>query len=83
MIVGEEKENELDRQWVVKFEELKKYKEENGHCRVPQRYSSLGSWVAHQRYVFRHRPGHRQDRHNKLKSIGFDFDTDCLASQRK
>lgn len=34
--------------WYKRFNELKKYKEEHGHCNVPKS-NSLGSWVASQK----------------------------------
>lgn len=44
----------LGESWNQRFEELKQYKEENGHCLVPSRYPpnpELGIWVGTQRYV--------------------------------
>jgi hypothetical protein len=43
-------------QWHVMFDRLKKFKEQNGHCLVPNRYRedrSLGSWVSTQRRNFK------------------------------
>ena len=40
--------------WWSMYEELKRFKEAHGHCRVPQRYgASLGIWVRHVRRVVR------------------------------
>lgn len=40
--------------WNERFEELKRYKETNGHCDVPQIYDSgLGTWVSAQRSQFK------------------------------
>jgi hypothetical protein len=36
--------HENDRRWNQRFEELKHWKEEHGHCNVPQS-TSLGQWV--------------------------------------
>jgi len=38
--------------WNLRFEELKQFKSENGHCRVPQRAGKLGKWVANQRACY-------------------------------
>ena len=38
--------------WLTRYDELKKYKNENGHCKVPKDYppnQSLGNWVITQR----------------------------------
>eukprot|EP00814_Leptocylindrus_danicus_P003899 CAMPEP_0116023594 /NCGR_PEP_ID=MMETSP0321-20121206/11708_1 /TAXON_ID=163516 /ORGANISM="Leptocylindrus danicus var. danicus, Strain B650" /LENGTH=480 /DNA_ID=CAMNT_0003494951 /DNA_START=197 /DNA_END=1636 /DNA_ORIENTATION=+ len=40
-------------QWADRVRELMKYRDNNGHCNVPQRQSSLGEWVRHQRKAFR------------------------------
>ena len=58
--------------WDEHFGELKKFKEENGHCRVPQR-SALGQFVADMR------KGHKAEtlsaeRARKLNEIGFAWD---------
>ena len=40
--------------WNERFEELKRYKESNGHCDVPQIYDTgLGTWVSAQRSQFK------------------------------
>jgi hypothetical protein len=40
--------------WNERFEELKRYKEANGHCDVPQIYDTgLGTWVSAQRSQFK------------------------------
>jgi len=64
----------LDVRWEIMFEELRKFKESEGHCKVPQRYSNnpeLGRWVGTQR-------GQRlkisKERAAKLDSIGFTWD---------
>ena len=43
--------------WRRRFEELKRFQEENGHCNVPQRHAGelrqLGIWVMTQRKVYK------------------------------
>ncbi|KAL3822290.1 hypothetical protein ACHAXA_005923 [Cyclostephanos tholiformis] len=46
--------------WLIRYNELRAYREENGHCVVPQSYAhnpKLGLWVMHQRrqYALRRR----------------------------
>ena len=58
--------------WEAKFKELKKYKEENGHCNVPQRHPGLGNRANNQRHLFR--KGNRLDnRIKRLQDIGFQW----------
>merc|ERR1719162_1164473 len=41
-----------DVRWEIMFEELRKFKDREGHCSVPRYYSDnpkLGSWVSNQR----------------------------------
>ena len=45
--------NEWDDRWKTRLEELKQYKDENGHTDVPQRESSLGGWVKRQRNKYK------------------------------
>jgi hypothetical protein len=70
-------------QWHVMFDRLKKFKEQNGHCLVPNRYRedrSLGSWVSTQRRNFKQmatigkgklNSPHNCDRIKKLNELGF------------
>ena len=56
------------------FERLKKYKEKHGDCLVPQKYEDdpeLGRWVATQRRVSTLDDRAKQERRDKLNSIGF------------
>jgi hypothetical protein len=46
--------------WNQRFEELKNFQEEHGHCRVPQRLGKLGRWLKTQR-----------ERTAGLEAIGF------------
>ena len=66
---------EPDVRWEAMFEELRKFKEREGYCKVPRRYSNnskLGRWVGTQQ-------GQRlkisKERAAKLDSIGFTWDT--------
>jgi hypothetical protein len=62
-----------DVSWDTRYNELIAYKNEFGDCEVPRHYDAnkkLGSWVRHQRAVFR-RGGLSSDRLAKLKEIGF------------
>ncbi|OEU11360.1 hypothetical protein FRACYDRAFT_143813, partial [Fragilariopsis cylindrus CCMP1102] len=38
-----------DAVWNQRFEELKKFRDEHGHCRVPQGSGKFGTWVKHLR----------------------------------
>jgi hypothetical protein len=65
--------------WEERFEELVKFKEENGTCQVHKSVPVLGQWVKQQRKEYRYyvqgsKPSRmNQDRIAKLSSIGFDF----------
>ena len=71
-------------QWKSNFQKLVQYKELNGHCRVPQRYTiddvNLGTWVSTQRQNYgkflagKYSPM-TQERIDRLNSIGFDWGT--------
>ncbi|GFH59755.1 hypothetical protein CTEN210_16231 [Chaetoceros tenuissimus] len=60
-------------EWMMNFEALKEFKEENGHCNVPQKYSKkskLGIWVKHQRDNYKN-GDLTKDRIEKLTELGF------------
>merc|ERR1719491_2418857 len=62
-----------DAVWEIMFEELKIFKDREGHCNVPQRYSDnpkLGIWVSNQRAQ---RLKISNERASKLDSIGFTW----------
>ena len=69
--------------WNSNYQSLVHFKEENGHCRVPQIYKTeeggaLGVWVKDQRtYYRRFQQGTRspmtQERIDQLNAIGFDW----------
>lgn len=71
--------NRAESLWHRRFLELCRFREENGHCNIPQLYSlnvSLGKWVHRQRFELRkfqrgavsHLTSHRID---ALKAVGF------------
>jgi hypothetical protein len=62
--------------WETFFEELKMFKRENGHCRVPPKsntYRSLGSWVSMQRDDYNNGII-SEERKSRLEGIGFSWD---------
>jgi len=66
------------RPWDYRFQQLVAYKEENGHCIVPQITPELGVWVKTQRSDYRkftngQKSGLTEERIERLKSIGFVF----------
>merc|ERR1740139_2154979 len=63
----------LDLRWEIMFEDLRKYKDSEGHCNVPQKNAEnpeLGTWVSRQR---RQRLKMLKERASKLDSIGFTW----------
>jgi hypothetical protein len=62
--------------WETRFEELKRWKEDNNvnHCRVRTKEKPLGVWVANQRVLYQ-KGKLKKDRVEKLKEINFEF---CL-----
>src|ERR1700674_2497444 len=69
------KQKYRDAAWELRFEELKAYRRQHGHCQVPSRskkYPSLGHWVSYQRVL--HRSGRLNGaRTRRLDQIGFDW----------
>ena len=74
--------------WIARFQQLREYKIQFGHCLVPNQYSAnpkLGNWVSTQRSTYRlHQEGKPsnmpEERIRELESIGFDWGktkTDC------
>jgi hypothetical protein len=69
--------------WNKQFMELVEYKEKNGHCNIPiKENGSLGTWVAHQRVLFRSKKL-KVDRYEKLVGIGFAFEDARFASDHE
>lgn len=62
----------LNERWSEKFDELQKFQEKHGHCRVPSSSEKLSQWVTNQRRSIRNSNG--EDRIAKLHTIGF-FDS--------
>merc|ERR1719491_2597733 len=65
----------LDLRWEIMFEELRKFKNREGHCNVSYKFSDnpeLGRWVNNQR---RKRLKMSKERASKLDSIGFIWGT--------
>lgn len=66
--------------WESMFEKLLTFREEHGHCQVPQAKGTsemLGKWVQRQRYY--HKKGElRPERLRRLEEIGFGWKSDKL-----
>lgn len=66
-----------DDPWTVRFQELRQFQREHGHCRVPKRYSanpSLANWVSKQRQLYKRSSSLTQERIDSLNDIGFCWD---------
>ena len=71
----------IDR-WLHHLEELHRFKEKHGHCRVPQRFTAnrkLGGWVLYVRHQYhKHINGQSstmtRQRIEQLAELGFDFE---------
>jgi hypothetical protein len=62
--------------WEALFQALVVFKENQGHCRVPQRWSEnpqLGTWVGYQRKAFR-KGKLSEERVARLEALGFEWD---------
>jgi len=70
----------LSEKWEKGFEELKKFKEREGHCRVPANYKTndglkLGNWVSRQRHAKeKNLSNMTQDCIARLESLNFIWD---------
>ena len=61
------------KEWLVMYDRLKKFKETTGHCNVKKRYTcdrKLGHWVHYQRTLWK-KSSLLENRINMLESIGF------------
>eukprot|EP00873_Tetraselmis_striata_P018198 jgi/Tetstr1/438462/TSEL_027017.t1 len=58
--------------WLARFEELKAYQAEHGHCRVPQSQAGLGIWVARMRMLARDSGKLTAEQVALLDGIGFE-----------
>jgi hypothetical protein len=68
--------------WQQNFDDLKAFKIEHGHCRVPQDYApnnQLGTWVGTQRQ-FRATGKLSPERIAKLQALGFEWKISRLKS---
>jgi hypothetical protein len=68
------------RPWKHRYTQLVEFKEEHGHCLVPQHFPALGNWVHTQRMDYRkfvkgRKSAMSKERLNKLNEIGFVFYT--------
>ena len=74
-----------DQKWDARLEQLKEFRDEHGHCRVPQNYApnpKLGNWVKTIRYQYTRaqnkvEPNYRltDERMEQLREIGFEADS--------
>lgn len=74
-----------EHKWDTMFEQLREFRDENGHCRVPQIFppnQKLGSWVNTIRYQYHMQAQENGDPHprrpsdekiKQLRELGFDF----------
>ena len=71
--------------WEEKFQELLAYRDEFGHCNVPQSYVAnppLGMWCSTQR-THKNKGALTEDRIARLAAIGFQFDPHTAAWDEK
>jgi hypothetical protein len=61
----------LDQQWQDMYQKLLKHKETKGHCFDLPQTLPLGGWLSWQRRLYKH-GNLREDRAEKLLSVGFD-----------
>lgn len=76
-----EKERRL--KWLTMLAILKRYKKENGNCRVPNKYArnyELGRWVEIQRLEEKKMPAWRKE---KLSLLGFEWSKDIRDGKEK
>ena len=77
--------------WSARFQQLREYKVQSGHCLVPYQYSAnlkLGKWVSNERYQYRlYQEGKpspmTEERIRELESIEFKWEpiTVSLSTQ--
>lgn len=78
-----------DMKWLARYDELKKFHQENGHLDVPKREDSgLGLWVYTQRRQFRlleagEKSNITQQRISLLRDIGFQFEKRSNVPKKK
>jgi transposase len=62
--------------WEVRFEELKRFKAEHGHCNVVAQSGPLGRWVHNQRALYQGTKGDyvlSRERVDRLTNMGFEW----------
>lgn len=81
----EEEEDLLTAAWLAKFEQLKQYKQKNGHCRVSRSEdTSLQKWIVRQRYDKRKGTMSTPEiKTKKLNSLGFDWSNESPSPGKK
>ena len=60
-------------EWDASFAKLRAFKEDNGHCDVPQTHQELGSWVNKQRQDYK-KARMAPKRAAELEALGFGWD---------
>ena len=76
-------EKEKRQKWLTMLSQLKRYKKNYGHCRVPYRFkdnAGLGRWVSIQRMEEKNMPSWRKE---KLDELGFDWSDDIKTDMGK
>ena len=68
------KKEREDAMWNQRFEELREFKDEHGHCRVPQGSGKLSIWVHTQKYKKNVIAARTEEKAVKLEAIGL-FDS--------
>jgi hypothetical protein len=79
------------KRWMVRYEELKQFRQEYGHCRVPHGYAEnrkLSWWVMNQRAQYNQLKSGKKswlsgERVQMLNDIGFDWNLLVGKSRRK
>ena len=75
--------------WAKQARELMKYRDEHGHCNVPQRDGSLGWWVHRQRKFYKKWIAGKEssrmtpERVKILTMIGFEWDASHMVGGKK
>ena len=72
--------------WVEKARELKKFREENGHCNVPVSHEQLGGWVSRQRSLWgksRQSQNFSIRRERILTMMGFQWESNRHRFEKK
>jgi hypothetical protein len=70
-VIALEFKEKLDQQWQDMYQKLLEHKETKGHCFDLPQTLPLGRWLSWQRWLYRN-GNLREDREEKLLSIGFD-----------